>query len=572
MMAASPDHPSHQSSESERVHPIVWAAVGGGIVAVGALIVGFMFSKNDGGSQSGAGSSPTAFAPIPAETFQASNSISVKEANANNPPSELKLDELFRRCSPAVVGITVKNESGRPIFSGSGFVIGRHEVVPKYVEVVTNFHVIRSAVDAEVEFENGEKRPVWWVLSESETNDIALLGVKSPDKMPPSLTFSLDLPEVGKNVFAIGSPEGFKNTLSPGIAQGLRELDKSGIEYLQFSAPISHGSSGGPLLNARGIVVGVTTLILKSGQNLNFSVPSKAVQETLSERESREVWRGASIEREYKEAFERLKKALEMQGCPQSDPAIQFASAAGLQDDSTTTERLKRAKAARDSIPDEFKFLIDLEIGETYSAAATLKNIENGLSPERMRGYEEYSRAISSLDSAARLKPTFARTWSSLSNLYWRAGEFDKAMKAADRAVSLAPRCAYTYSERGRCYKELGQLASAIDDFQEAISLQPEDYHSYQELGSAYRETGDLPEAIESLETALEIESREKPHQAEEWTAREQLGEMYSEVRNYRKALANFEIAAQGFSAIDGKVAPFIQLQIDTCKKKLAEQ
>jgi tetratricopeptide (TPR) repeat protein len=83
----------------------------------------------------------------------------------------------------------------------------------------------------------------------------------------------------GETIFAIGNPEGLEKTISTGIVGALREYD--GRKLIQITAPISHGSSGGPVLNAVGEVVGVTVAMLEGGQNLNFAVPTEILRELM---------------------------------------------------------------------------------------------------------------------------------------------------------------------------------------------------------------------------------------------------------------------------------------------------
>lgn len=90
---------------------------------------------------------------------------------------------------------------------------------------------------------------------------------------------SLGMEEVGSKVYAIGNPRGLEGTISDGILSGKRENE--GIEYLQITAPISPGNSGGPVLNEKGEVIGVSTFTFKNSQNLNFAMPIKYINECV---------------------------------------------------------------------------------------------------------------------------------------------------------------------------------------------------------------------------------------------------------------------------------------------------
>ena len=184
---------------------------------------------------------------------------------------ELPAKEIARQALPAVVLIT--GDYGDETVEGSGFF-----VLPGVV--VTNFHVIEDIDDGtlQITFESrGGKRTVGsaQIISCDAAADLALIDVPAA-RETPVVTLSLvpeDTPvEVGETVYALGNPEGLVGTFSQGIVSAeLKSFDKSA--RVQVSAPISEGSSGGPLLNSKGEVVGVIVSSMAEGQNLNFAVP-----------------------------------------------------------------------------------------------------------------------------------------------------------------------------------------------------------------------------------------------------------------------------------------------------------
>lgn len=94
---------------------------------------------------------------------------------------------------------------------------------------------------------------------------------------------------VGESVIAIGNPRGLEGSVSTGIVSGFRI--SNGVKMIQITAPISPGSSGGPVLNSRGVVIGVATATLKGGQNLNFAVPATYISDVLNGRIPNEATR-----------------------------------------------------------------------------------------------------------------------------------------------------------------------------------------------------------------------------------------------------------------------------------------
>lgn len=179
----------------------------------------------------------------------------------------MDLPSLIERVRPAVVRISTFDASGQPLGSGSGFYgpDGR---------VVTNAHVLEGAARAEIFDPDGRLQgTTQYAEVSSATVDIAIL----PRMGNPSVQLSMAgaAPRVGESVVVIGSPLGLTNTVSDGLVSGMRAED--GQHLIQISAPISRGSSGGPVLNREGEVIGVAVALLQGGQNLNFAVPASDV-------------------------------------------------------------------------------------------------------------------------------------------------------------------------------------------------------------------------------------------------------------------------------------------------------
>jgi S1-C subfamily serine protease len=156
--------------------------------------------------------------------------------------------------------IEVYDDEGHRRALGSGFVAWSAG------SVITNYHVIRGAYTATAKFGDGTFAPVSGVVAYDPDHDVAVVQVQVPS--PPTLRLgNSDNLRVGDRVVAIGSPLGLQNTLTEGIVSALR------AKLIQMSAPISPGSSGGPVLNTAGDVVGISVASAAGGQNLNFAVP-----------------------------------------------------------------------------------------------------------------------------------------------------------------------------------------------------------------------------------------------------------------------------------------------------------
>lgn len=135
--------------------------------------------------------------------------------------------------------------------------------------LITNYHVIENASTIIADSDDGYQYFVTKVLIASKENDIAILQFMTPTIMQP-LEYSTDSIKRGSSIVAIGSPIGLKNTVSLGNVSSVYNED--GVNWIQFTAPISHGSSGGALLNDNGQVIGITSASYIDGQNLNLAI------------------------------------------------------------------------------------------------------------------------------------------------------------------------------------------------------------------------------------------------------------------------------------------------------------
>jgi S1-C subfamily serine protease len=199
---------------------------------------------------------------------------------------------LVARVDPSVVTITLPNER-----EGSGFVVDAKGLV------VTNYHVIEGAHTATVTFVDKRILLVDGFIAVNVSKDLALLHIRSHDREFQALRLAEKPPAKGDRVFAFGAPMGLSGSVSEGIVAAIRpgrEVQETLLklahrdiyrdtlgydleaQWIQTTAPISPGNSGGPLVNAHGEVVGVNTWVCASGQNLNFSLSVVHLREFLA--------------------------------------------------------------------------------------------------------------------------------------------------------------------------------------------------------------------------------------------------------------------------------------------------
>jgi len=198
---------------------------------------------------------------------------------------------IYKRVLPSVVNITSKSLAYNFFFGpvpqqgqGSGFILD------KAGHVLTNYHVVANA-NRGVKVQLSNKRSYSArVIGTDKVHDLALLQIDAPGLQPVTLADSRDL-AVGQKVYAIGNPFGLSGTMTRGIISSIRTIggaEGSPIEdAIQTDAAINPGNSGGPLLNSRGEVIGINTMIASNGaeqsSGIGFAIPINTAKAVLSD-------------------------------------------------------------------------------------------------------------------------------------------------------------------------------------------------------------------------------------------------------------------------------------------------
>jgi S1-C subfamily serine protease len=197
---------------------------------------------------------------------------------------------VYKKGLPSVVNITSKSVAFNFFYGqvpqegqGSGFILD------KAGHVLTNFHVIADA--NRIEVKTSDKRTYKaTIVGQDKVHDLALLQINAPNLQPVTLSDSSDL-MVGQKVYAIGNPFGLNGTMTRGIISSIRSIkgpEGSPIEdAIQTDAAINPGNSGGPLLNSRGEVIGINTLIATGGaeqsSGIGFAIPINTAKAVLGD-------------------------------------------------------------------------------------------------------------------------------------------------------------------------------------------------------------------------------------------------------------------------------------------------
>jgi S1-C subfamily serine protease len=228
----------------------------------------------------------------------AENTVTVREVTVENtsqpttfrPGKSLTIGEIYKRSAPGVVQITATGNAQADPFGGGEAqrALGSGFVFDKAGYIITNYHVIQGAGSIRVTFSNNASIDARLVGSDPST-DLAVLKVEmTSSALTPLPLGDSDAVEVGDSVVAIGNPFGLSRTATAGIVSALQRQITAPNQYaidhvIQTDAPINKGNSGGPLINARGEVIGVNSQIETGGVSegntgVGFAVPSNTVK------------------------------------------------------------------------------------------------------------------------------------------------------------------------------------------------------------------------------------------------------------------------------------------------------
>jgi len=347
--------------------------------------------------------------------------------------AEESLPALVKRVKPAVVAITTYDVNGEALMTGSGFFL-------KPGQVVTNLHVVRGAVRAEIKTLDGKGKifPVNGMLATDEEGDLALLSVEMPFERSRATELASELPDEGETIFVIGNPLKLEGSVSDGIVSAVREVPNS-YRIIQITAPISHGNSGSPVFNLRGQVLGVVTVKVTNGQNINLAIAAARVAQLsagklqpLSEIAMKS--KGDVAESLYRSGLDSLWLG-------NYDNAVGYF-------ENAANKNPKRAEAW-------------VQVGYC--------KVKQGKTQEAIRAYQQ----------ALQIKPTDAQIHNKLGDAYYYSGRLREAIESYTEAARLRPDWAETFYNLAIAYSESGNPSMAAAEGRILQRLDSKLYEKY---------------------------------------------------------------------------------------------
>lgn len=419
------------------------------------------------------------------------------------------LRELVRAVKPSVVTIGVFDSTGKPLGMGSGFFIDDEHII-------TARHVVESASYAEFRTSDGGIHSIAGVVADDRWSDLAMLRVAKGVNAKPLTVASAGV-EVGEAVVAIGSPFGLDLTVSNGIVSSIRPMPQIGM-VLQITAPISPGSSGGPILNRSGEVVGVASAVFAEGQNLNFAVPASRIG-TLQRGNpvAFQQWRAAAAAQphamlppdapEYLRdsgtvrflsdyAFDRGQAMMEAR---QYEAAIEMLSQS-LHLFPNRPDGWYRMGMCEMSISHYDHAAKSFAEGMRYAPYHVHLSYRYGLSLLYLKKQDE---AIATLRKTVGLDSTFAPAWYALGEELGQQGKEQEAHPCLQRAVQLQPKDPQYRLGLAFSFTRLEDYGKAIPEFTTALRLDSNLTDAEAGLGVSLNRVGRNRESLLHLQRAL---------------------------------------------------------------------
>jgi serine protease Do len=189
-------------------------------------------------------------------------------------PTAYSSQDIYKMINPSVVYIELYNKFNQQVSTGSGFILSKDGLI------ATNLHVISDVSGGKyvkIRLANGKIYQTSKVVAASSKYDLSVLKIDGVNDMQPVKLGDSSKIVAGQKVYALGSPLGYQNTITEGIISNT-SISVHGINLIQTSAPISHGNSGGPLVDSFGNVVGMMESSFVEGQNMNLAIPINFVK------------------------------------------------------------------------------------------------------------------------------------------------------------------------------------------------------------------------------------------------------------------------------------------------------
>ncbi|MEW5842856.1 MAG: tetratricopeptide repeat protein [Bacteroidota bacterium] len=437
---------------------------------------------------------------------------------SNSYCQSLTAEQIYKKVSGAVVVVHAYNDNDELASQGSGVVLNDKGYV------VTNYHVLSGNERLEI-LHGKEIVPYVDIIGIDVEKDILILKIEAK-KFPAIKIGDSKSINIGQRIYAIGSPMGLENSISEGIISGLRSIDELKRNFIQMTASISPGSSGGAVVNDKGELIGISTLTAKEGQNLNFAIPIEDVlkvgigsyskDNTYRDFELFKIAQNECDRGNYNEAIKYY--SLYIQKYPNDASAYNNRGGSkhilqnyqgAIQDfnkaielDPNNEKAYNNRGLSKSSLEDyrgaiqDYSKAIDLSlnyIGAYYNRGNAKADLE------------DYIGAIQDYSKVIEFDQNDARAFYNRGLIKYNINDCLGAIQDYNKVLELKPNDPYTYNNRGLAKKNLGDYRGAIQDYTKAIEFIPNDALAYYNRGVTKGELLDYRGAIQDYDKAIEL-------------------------------------------------------------------
>jgi tetratricopeptide (TPR) repeat protein len=402
------------------------------------------------------------------------------------------LPVIVKKIQPSIVSIVILNKDGKETGQGSGFFISPEG------DIITSRHVLEGAYRAGAITSDGKGYAIKEVLAEDPEGDLIRVSLDLEGAKVLPLSISSTLPETGERVLIIGTPLGLEKTVSDGIVSAVREIPGFG-RVIQITAPISPGSSGSPVVNMKGEVIGLVTFFIIAGQNLNFAIPGERILKLVS-------GEGKSLPKREEERVEAFRSSEE------------YLYATGLR--YLWVEEYDRALSY---------FMEGVKRNPNHAEAF----FQIGYCLGKLGKYQE---AIDPYLQALRIKPNDFDVYNNLCVAYGMVGRYPEAVASCRQAIQIKADFAEPYNNIGWALHQLGRYPEAIESCKQAIRLRPDFALAHNNIGKSYAAVKQYKEAMESFKEAVRIHFDYAEGHLN-------LGAVYNQMERYEDAITSYRQA-----------------------------
>ncbi|MBN8570920.1 MAG: tetratricopeptide repeat protein [Ignavibacteria bacterium] len=361
---------------------------------------------------------------------------------------DLKPEELFEKYQDAIVVVYSYDFDNNPKAQGSGVIINDRGWV------ITNFHIFEGCQRMDL-VHKGDTIKYTDIIGVDIEKDLVIMKIESGTF--PDIKLSEKDPKVGQKVYAIGSPMGLENSMSEGIVSGNRtEVGKKKQNFVQITASLSPGSSGGAVLNSYGELIGISSMGLREGNNLNFAIPVSDI----------------------------LKVKLDSYNDKKKIEALNFFyQGQNLFEEGKNEDAIKYYTKFLEMFPKDHKAF-------NYRGMAYFAR-------------KQFEKAISDYNSAIKLDPTFSAAYNNRGEAYFKMKEYELSIKDFSYVIKSNPANMDAYFGRGVVYMSDESYEDALDDFKRVIKEDPQNTSALVNMGICeyYKKRYEM--AIEYWKTAI---------------------------------------------------------------------